>query len=329
MDILDKQAAPVVPTPEGGADPSVAQQPPVAQGGDAPPVVNEDEIIAKVTGGVVKSVSEWETFHSGKTQTIDELTSKAAQLEAKIGSISPMAAQINEMLASGKSVQDIAAFVQLQTIDAAALADADAVRLRLKYENPDFSEQEIDGLMELKGLNNPLEGMTPAQSAQLKLAAKEAKSYLSSLKVELGKPNSAPVVEVDPVVAAQEAANVKAWDTYAAADVPTHFKADIGSGEEQIAVSKDAMIAGIQTANQWAKAQKIPFSSESQAMFSQIATQVAIAQDFQNIAKSIRDKAVAETEAKVRAEYTSPPPPPVNQAPPPGAKNATKITYVE
>lgn len=319
-----------------------AQEPvvPVAQanepvaGGDSPaaPVVADDapdfSVIEKITDGQIKSMDDWKTFQSARTE-LEDFRARVSALEAEKQQISPLAIKINELAAKG--IEEVAKFVDIQRLDVDSMTPIDALRAKTRMEHPDLSAEEVDGLLEEKGYINPVDELTPGQMAKLKVDSKDAKAYLSSLKVDLAQ-LSQPVVQAeDPTVAAQRAATHQAWDTLAAASAGADtVQVKVGDAVEQLSVSKEAMAVGLATAQQWAKANNVQVTDENKNLFTQLAHQVAIAQDFPNILARDRQRVIAETDAKVRQELSGAPPPPVNANPaPPVAKTQTRSVYVE
>lgn len=330
MTTIDPISGTIAVPQEPVAPPQVAE--PVA-GGDSPAAPAADDgapdfsVIEKITGGQVKSLEDWETFQSAKSE-VEAFKARVSALEAEKQQISPLALKINELAAKG--IEEVAKFVELQRLDVDSMSPLDALRTKTRLDHPELSPEEVDGLLQEKGYINPLDDLTPGQAAKVKVDAKDAKTYLNSLKVDLAQLRQPMVAAEDPNVVAQRAATHAAWDTLAAASAGSDaVQVKIGDVTEQLTVSKEAMAAGVTTAQQWAKANGLDVNDQNKTLFTQLAHQVAIAQDFHNILARDRQRVVAETEARVRQELSGAPPPPVSANEPPAAKTRTPNVYVE
>ena len=171
---------------------------------------------------VVPAPNPFEVASNGRVKTPEELTAliqeretlhqKALDLEGKLA-IDPfggnaLAKKFAELAGQGAKVEELANFVQLQTLDVAKMDPLDAIRLSVKTLNSGWDAPMVDAYMadSLK-LSAYIDGSEPSPLDRVMLsnATREAQSNLEKLKVQSETPASvADVQRQQQMMAARE-----------------------------------------------------------------------------------------------------------------------------
>ncbi len=194
-----------------------------------------------------------------------ELRNKLAQYEAK-ANLSPFASdlvkRVNDIAASGASLNEIQRFIEIQSIDVTGLDDETAIKAAWKLENPAFNDQEIDALYQDRfGADEDDSNAVLLASARRKGEALGARTKLAEAKV-----NSVPEgVRQQELQAAKFEQAKTAW-----APVVTGLGSslDMSVNDEGVEVPfrynvPDAILTEARAkATEWAASNQVPFTQE-------------------------------------------------------------------
>ena len=117
--------------------------------------------------------------------------------------VSPFAndlvAKINDLLSQGGDLKAVERLVKLSAIDPQQMAGPDAIRMQLQMQNPDYTADEIDALIEQKlGFDIKEYNESEAAAAQrvaLKTAQKEALAFLAEQRASAENPSARAAAE--------------------------------------------------------------------------------------------------------------------------------------
>lgn len=196
--------APPIDTPPAPADTPPAPIEP------STPVVPEPNPFEVASNGRVKSAEELAAL----IQERETLQQKALDLEAKVAQDpfggNALAKKFAELAGQGAKVEELANFVQLQTLDVAKMEPLDAIRLSVKTSNPGWDAAMVDAYMaDTLKLSAYIDGdgkdASPLDRVMLSNATKEAQANLEKLKVQSETPSSvAEVQRQQQLMAARE-----------------------------------------------------------------------------------------------------------------------------
>lgn len=161
-----------------------------------------EDLLQKEFGADVNTVKERFTKY-------DELEKQLKELSSKPTYKTDYGKQIDEWLANGVSIENIARFgkMDLKTMDADA-----KIRTMLELQNPHLTPQHIDAIFESKYHGDDLDtdNAKLLKEAEKLQAAVQAETFLSDY---IGKQFSAPSDEPDPKVLLQQAQIKEFWTT--------------------------------------------------------------------------------------------------------------------
>lgn len=138
-----------------------------------------------------------EGYSYTRIKQLEEAEKRAQELEMSYKKIAerklaPLAEKINDLYERGASDQEINHFLEMQKIDPAKMSNLDKLRMLVKSENPEFTPEEVDAILEeeLGELPTDEENLSPKTSALLKKKAKEAEQKIADMKVRAGEPEN-------------------------------------------------------------------------------------------------------------------------------------------
>lgn len=247
---------------------------------------------------------------SAEAPEIAELRNKVAEYEAKMN-LSPFAndlvKKVNQIIASGGSLNEVQRFIDIQSIDLSSLDDEKSIKTAWRLENPAFSNEEIDALYQDKfGADEDDSNAVLLASARRKSEALVAKAKLAEQKV-----NSVP----EHVRQAELNANrfeqaVLSWTPQVAQLGNTVDLTVNDEGLEvpfQYSVPQELLGSIRQEATKWAAANNIPLTQEGQKQVSKFMELAAYAQKSAEINKAlVRNAYEAGVKATKAAEAGAP-----------------------
>lgn len=202
-----ESVVPPVDTPPAPTDTGQTPPAPIEPSTPAVPDTNPFEV---ASNGRVKSAEELAAL----IQEREMLQQKALDLEAKVAQDpfggNALAKKFAELAGQGAKVEELANFVQLQTLDVAKMEPLDAIRLSIKTSNPGWDAAMVDAYMaDTLKLSAYIDGdgkdASPLDRVMLSNATKEAQANLEKFKVQSETPSSvAEVQRQQQLMAARE-----------------------------------------------------------------------------------------------------------------------------
>jgi hypothetical protein len=262
-----------------------------------------------ITGGRLKTQSEWETFHSEQARLAEEVQ----QLKStRVEFANPLVEKINDVVKNGGDMATVASLIAAQNLDPASMKPLEVIKAAIAFQHPTLDHEEVEAHISKLGIDlSDMEGA--GTRAAIKVESEKASQFLTSLKVQMDNPAVLAQAQESQAAIARNQEAWKAVPVPATIAKVTEKVGDITISTD-FAYSPEAIAFATQATNEM---RVLPANQQNIQNYNSLYEALARGFDSPRLIAQVTAEAVRVATLEAQRRTAGPTPQPVPQAVPP------------